>query len=173
MGVSAPISGRFALVDHHRSAVSEQSYGGCYMLVYFGFTHCRVVCPRALTKLSSVLDALGARANRIAALYVTVDPERDTPEVMKAYLEEGYPRFTGLTGTADQIAAARKAFRVFAERKADPQDPDGYAVPHTAIAYLLGPSGQYLAHFTESLDAETIARRLIELLETQDAANHG
>lgn len=172
MGVSATISGRFSLVDHHGRAVSQQSYGDRYMLVYFGFTHCRVVCPRALTKLSSMLDTLGERADRIVALYITVDPERDTPAVMKAYLEASHPRFTGLTGTTNQIAAARASFRVFAERKADMHDPDGYAVPHTSIAYLLAPSGQCLAHFTDSLDAERIAHKVSHLLDAKDAANH-
>lgn len=109
--------------------------------------------------LSDVLDGLGEAAGRVRALYITVDPERDTPEVMKEFLEE-YPRFTGLTGPSDAIEEAKRAFRVFARRKADPDDPDGYAVPHTAITYLIAPDGQYADHFADALPAADVAVRL-------------
>jgi len=128
--------------------------------VYFGFTHCRVVCPRSLAKLSVVLNRLGDAAAAIKPLYITVDPARDTPEVMRGYLERDSPRFTGLTGTDDEIEAAKRSFRVFAERKADAEDPDGYAVPHTAIAYLMGREGEYLAHFTDAVDEDAIVERI-------------
>src|SRR5882762_1597942 len=93
-----PVGGSFQLVDHHGRAVTEASYHGRFALLFFGFTHCCVVCPRALTKLSGVLDALGPLADRVQPLYITVDPERDTPDVMRAFLQ-AYPRFTGLTGS--------------------------------------------------------------------------
>jgi len=112
-------------------------------LVFFGFTHCRIVCPRALGKLCRVLDDLGPLAERVQPLYVTVDPERDTPAVMREFLGRSYPRFTGLTGSPAQIDAAKAAFRVFARRVADPDSPGGYAMPHTAIAYLLDEAGRY------------------------------
>ena len=128
--------------------------------MYFGFTHCRVVCPRSLAKLSVVLNRLGDAAAAIKPLYITVDPARDTPEVMRGYLERDSPRFTGLTGTDDEIEAAKRSFRVFAARKADAEDPDGYAVPHTAIAYLMGREGEYLAHFTDAVDEDAIVERI-------------
>lgn len=109
--------------------------------------------------LSDVLDGLGEAVGQVRALYITVDPERDTPEVMKEFLEE-YPRFTGLTGPSDAIEEAKRAFRVFARRKADPDDPDGYAVPHTAITYLIAPDGQYADHFADALPAADVAVRL-------------
>ena len=167
MGVTNVIGGHFELTNHHGETVRDDNYRGQFMLVYFGFTHCRVVCPRALAKLSSVLDRIGESAKQIEALYVTVDPTRDTPQVMKAYLEAKYPRFTGLTGTVEQIDATKRAFRIFAERKADEEDPDGYSVPHTAIAYLMGPDGSYRAHFPDSLDEETVASRILVNLENQ------
>lgn len=159
------IEGRFALTDHHGNTVTEADYSGRHMLVFFGFTHCKVVCPRALGKLSDVLDRLGDLADEIAPLYITVDPERDSPEVMKAFLEGGYPRFTGLTGTREQCDAAKKAFRVFAEKKPDPDDPEGYDVPHTAFVYLLGRDGEYVAHFGDHLDAEELAAKLRDRIE--------
>ncbi|PBC35074.1 electron transport protein SCO1/SenC [Rhodococcus sp. ACS1] len=154
----------FDLVDHHGNRVTNATYHGKHVLVFFGFTHCQVVCPRALSKLSGVLDTLGPQAARITGLYVTVDPDRDTPEIMKAFLTEHYPRFTGLTGTSDQIDAAKKAFRVFAKRAADPDDPEGYVVPHSAITYVLDPSGTFLTHFTDAVEADEMASRLQALL---------
>lgn len=111
-----------------------------------------------------MLDALGPLAETVAALYVTVDPERDTPAVLRAFLETSHPRFTGLTGSPPQIEEAKRAFRVFARRVADADDPDGYAVPHTAITYLLDPSGRYAAHFPDVLDEGEMVERLRALL---------
>ena len=159
-----PVGGSFQLIDHHSVRVTDETYRGRFVLIFFGFTHCRVVCPRALAKLSAVLERLGPLANHLRALYITVDPERDTPEVMRAFLENAYPRFTGLTGTRTEIDAAKRAFRVFAERRPDPQEPDGYVIPHTAISYLLDPTGQYAAHFTDALDETEVADRLRALV---------
>jgi protein SCO1/2 len=157
------IGGAFRLTDHHGREVTELSYHGKHVLLFFGFTHCRMVCPRALTKLSGVLDSIGELADRVQALYVTVDPERDSPEMMRAFLES-YPRFTGLTGTRAQIDDAKSAFKVFARRAADPLDDAGYSVPHTAIAYLMDSAGSYVTHFPDALDAEEIRERLVRPL---------
>jgi protein SCO1 len=161
---AAPDACAFALTDHHGRDVTDADYRGRFMLVYFGFTHCRAVCPRALTRLSEVLDRLGGRADRIAPLYITVDPARDSPAVMKAYLKERYPRFTGLTGAREQIDEAKRTFRVFAGRAADPDDPSGYATPHTALTYLVGPDGNYVAHFSDAISQDALAARLKELV---------
>jgi protein SCO1/2 len=158
------IEARFSLVDDHGHSVTEIDFRGAFALVFFGFTHCRVVCPRALARLSSLLDRLGPLGDRIQPLYITVDPERDSPDVMRRFLSERAPRFTGLTGSSEQIAAAKAAFRVFAERRADPDDPDGYAVPHTAITYILNPAGECVAHFADALPEEVVLRRLLDLL---------
>lgn len=155
----------FELVDHDGRTVTEASYAGQWLMVYFGFTHCRVVCPRSLGKLSGVLASLPDDvAAMIRPLYISVDPERDRPEVMKRYLADSYPRFTGLTGTAEQIDAAKAAFKVFAERKADPEDPDGYAVPHTSITYLIDPDGGYATHWVETRDPADIVADLTRRL---------
>jgi protein SCO1 len=114
--------------------------------------------------LSDTLSLLDDLAERIQPLYVTVDPARDTPAAMQAYLEPRYPRFTGLTGTPEQTDAAKRTFRVFAERAADPDDPSGYAVPHSALTYLVSPNGQYIAHFPDTLDRDELARRLREIM---------
>jgi protein SCO1/2 len=157
------IDGRFELVDHSGRDVSERTYRGRWMLVFFGFTHCRMVCPRALAKLSDALDRVGDLADEITPLYVTVDPERDTPEVMRDFLADRYPRFVGLTGTPAQIDAAKAAFRVFSRQSHD-EDGDGYLVPHSAMTYLLDPQGGFVHHFVDVADAQEIAVRLEQRL---------
>jgi protein SCO1 len=158
-----PIGGSFSLIDHDGRVVSDETYLGRYALIFFGFTHCRVVCPRALAKLSAVLESLGPLADQIRPIYVTIDPERDTPDAMRSFLQS-YPRFTGLTGSREQIDRVKKAFRVFAQRVDDPAGNGEYAIPHTAIAYLLDPCGRFVSHFTDALSAEEIAVRLKQLM---------
>ena len=160
----APTECSFALTDHHGRDVADVDYRGRFLLVYFGFTHCRVVCPRSLARLSEALSLLDKLADRIEPLYVTVDPARDTPAVMKAYLETQYPRFTGLTGTPDQVDAAKRTFRVFAQCAADPDDPSGYAVPTERSPILVGPDGLHVAHFSDTIDRDELTRRLRELI---------
>jgi protein SCO1/2 len=158
------VPARFELVDHNGDRVTNDTYLGRHALIFFGFTNCKQVCPRALTKLSAVLDELGPEASDIVPLYVTVDPERDSPAVMKAFLAEHFPRFTGLTGSPEEIEQAKAQFRVFAQRKADPDDPEGYVVPHSAITYVLGPSGRFVTHFTDATEPSVMTERLRELL---------
>jgi len=159
-GRPAPITGSFELVDHSGRAVTERSFGDRYLLVFFGFTHCAVVCPRELSKLGSALARLGPLAERIQPLYITVDPSRDDPETMRGYVARYPGGFVGLTGTPEQLAAAKKAFRVFAEPVADAGAPGGYVVPHTAIAYLMAPGGRYQSHLPDALDVDAVVERL-------------
>ncbi len=162
--VGHPVSGRFALLDHDGKDVTEQTYRGRNVVIFFGFTHCTMICPRALGRLSGVLDRLGPLAEKIQPLYITVDPERDSPEVMKRYLATDHPRFTGLTGTEEQIRIAKKSFRVFAAKTSDPHDPDGYLMPHSAFTYVLDPAGRYLTHFTDAVDADELVARLTAII---------
>jgi protein SCO1 len=169
MTMSVMIGGHFSLLDHNGRRVDESTFRGQYVLLFFGFTHCRVVCPRALDRISRALELIGDRANRVQPLYVTVDPERDTAEVMKAFLEKTHPRFLGLTGTRGEIDAMKAAFKVFAARKEDAQEADGYVVPHTAFTFLLDAQGHYLAHFIDAGDAEELAQRLLAHIGTGGA----
>jgi protein SCO1/2 len=163
-----PVSGRFDLVDHFGRAVNEGSFGAKHLLVFFGFSHCAVVCPRELSKLGRALAMLGSLAEQLQALYVSVDPARDTPEVLCQYLKGygwGAGGFLGLTGSQVQVEAAKKCFRVFASRTEDPGAPGGYVISHTAISFLMAPGGGYRTHFAESLDASSVAVRLKALLQ--------
>lgn len=154
----------FKLIDHHGDAVTAASFHGRHALVFFGFTHCRVVCPRALARLAGVLDDLGPLAGRIQPLYVTVDPERDTPERMRVFLET-YPQFTGLTGSRAQVDHARRTFRVFAEKLTDTTAAGGYDIRHTAITYVLDPESRLVDHLLDSVSADEVAVRLRALLD--------
>jgi len=164
MAMLKPLTARFSLIDHHGQPVTQASYAGRYMLVYFGFTHCRMICPRTLKKLSNVLAALGNRASEIVPLYVSIDPDRDTPEVMREFLSNSFPAFTGLTGSREQVEEAKRAFRVFSQVKPNADAPADYEVRHTAFTYLLDPAGEYVSHFVENVGEEELASRMRDLI---------
>lgn len=156
----APIAGSFELIDHFGQTVDERSYGDRHLLIFFGFTHCAVVCPRELDKLGRALDLLGPLVSRLQPLYITVDPARDDPASMRRFLARFPGGFVGLTGSMEQVEAAKKSYRIFAEPVEDLAAPGGYVVPHTAFTYLMGPGGRYETHFAEVLKAEDIAERI-------------
>lgn len=158
------VSGTFDLVDDDGKSVTDSTYHGQWKVVFFGFTHCRMVCPRALKRLSSVLDRIGSLADDVRPLYITVDPERDTPRVMKDFLAEDYPRFTGLTGTRAQIDRAKQSFRVFSTTVSDSDDPDGYQMPHSAFTFVLAPTGAYRTHFTDAVREDELVEQLKAVL---------
>ncbi len=162
-----PIRATYSLTDYDGNPVTEGTYRGRWQLVQFGFTACKVVCPRALAKLTDALDAVEDAVGPppLVPLYITVDPDRDTPAVMKHFLEASYPRFTGLTGSSQQIDDAKDAFKIFTRRRDAPDGSDGYDVQHTAITYLIGPDGLPAHYWPDIAGAETITQDLARLLE--------
>jgi len=141
---AAAIGGPFRLIDQDGRAVSERDFAGEPYLVFFGFTHCPDVCPTTLMELSDVLDKLGGDA-RIGALFITVDPERDTPAELKEYLSSFNPRFKGLTGDSAAIAQVAKSYRVYLKKV--PLDNGDYTMDHTALVYLMDKNGKFVAPF--------------------------
>lgn len=144
------IGGPFALVDQDGRAVTQASFAGRYTLIYFGYTFCPDVCPTDLARNAAALRAFAAadpeRAARVQPIFVTVDPARDTPAIMKAYAANFPPRLIGLTGTAGQVAKASAAYKVFASRAED-KGAAGYTMGHTDITYLMGPRGDPIDFF--------------------------
>lgn len=138
---SAGVGGPFALVNQSGARVSEATYQGGPSLVFFGFTHCPDVCPTTLFEISEVLKLL-PKERKLSALFVTVDPERDTPEKLKDYIASFDSRISGLTGTRTEIDAMLKTFRVYA-RKA-PQENGEYSMDHSAIVYLMDRNGRFV-----------------------------
>jgi len=143
----ALVGGPFELTNQDGKRVKSADFAGKYMLVVFGYTYCPDICPSELQVVSSALDELGPAAERIQPVFVTVDPSRDTPEVMKDYVGNFHPGFVGLTGSEDDVANIAKAYRVY-YRKVDPTGPDiPYLMDHTTLVYLMGPDGDYVTHF--------------------------
>jgi len=143
--VGALVGGPFTLEDGNGRPVTDRDFQGKYMLVYFGYTFCPDVCPTTLNEVANALDRLGPKADRLQAIFITVDPKRDTPAVMKQYAAAFSPRLLGLTGTPEEIAQAAKAYRVYyAEHRTGP-GPNDYSVDHSSILYLMGPDGKFVA----------------------------
>jgi len=155
---SAAIGGPFRLVDQDAKPVSEQDFKGKPFLVFFGFTHCPDICPTALFEMSEVLRKLGPDADHINVLFITVDPERDTPAVLKDYLSSFEPQVRGLTGDPDAIAAAEKTYRVFARKI--PLDGGEYTMDHSAVLYLMNKEGKFVAPFNLKRPPEEAAAEL-------------
>ena len=165
--VQSAIGGPFNLVDHNGKLVTDQIFRGRHMLVYFGYTYCPDVCPTALTDIGSALDMLGDEAKHVTPVFITIDPERDTPEYLREYVQHFHPRLVALTGTVDQVKAAAKAYGVYSAKVyEDPEkkDPDDYLMDHTSVIFLMGPDGNFKQHFGHRIDAETMARRIREIL---------
>jgi protein SCO1/2 len=162
-GMSVPpgvsLGGPFELVDHTGRTVTDRDYRGRFMLIFFGFTHCPDICPTELQVVAEVLEKLGPRANRVAPLFVTIDPERDTPGVLADYVALFDPRLIGLTGSEAQVAAAARAFRVY-YAKATPPGASTYLMDHSSFLYLIGPDGTFRALFRYGTPAEEIARAI-------------
>jgi protein SCO1/2 len=151
----AAVGGPFQLEDQNGKPVSDTDMKGKPFLVFFGFTHCPDICPTTLFDISQVMKSLGPDADRTGALFITVDPERDTPAVLKDYLSNFDPHLRGLTGDRPAIDAAIKAYRVYA-RKVPLQNGD-YTMDHTAVVYLMDKNGNFVAPFDVSRSPEVEA----------------
>ena len=146
---AAGIGGPFSLVDGDGRAVTNASFAGKWMLVYFGYTHCPDVCPTTLDAISQTLKALGPDRN-IRALFITLDPERDTPAVMKDYLSSFDPRIVGLTGPQAEVDKVAHEYRVYAKKV--PTGDGGYSVDHTGVVYLMDGRGDFVESFNPDLE---------------------
>jgi protein SCO1/2 len=160
----ALVGGPFSLIDHTGRRVTDKDFSGRTMLVFFGFTFCPDVCPSGLQVMAAALDKLGARAQAVTPIFITVDPERDTPEQLAAYVRSFHPRLVGLTGSPAEIDAAAKAYRVYAKKVPDPKSSAGYTIDHSAIIYVMGPDGAYRTHFSHATNADAMAERLSKVL---------
>ena len=154
----AAVGGPFHLEDQNGKPVSDQDLKGHPSLVFFGFTHCPDVCPTTLFDMSQLLSKLGPDADRVGAVFITVDPERDTPAVMKDYLSNFDPHLRGLTGDQASINAAIKAYRVYAKKV--PLEGGDYTMDHTAIVYLMDKDGHFVAPFNMKRTTEAEAADL-------------
>jgi len=163
-GTPSLVGGPFTLEDGNGKQVTDRDFRGKYMLVYFGYTFCPDVCPTTLNGVAEALEQLGDKAERLQPIFITVDPKRDTPEVMKRYTAAFSPRLTGLTGTPEQIAKVAREYRVYyAEHRTGPA-PNDFTVDHSSILYLIGPDGKFIAPIRADEAAAQIAADLARLM---------
>ncbi len=159
---AARIGGPFRLIDQDGKVVTDQDMKGKPFLVFFGFTHCPDVCPTTLFDVSQVLHSLGPDANRAGALFITVDPERDTAASLKDYLSSFDPHLRGLTGDPDALAAVAKEYRVYYKKV--PLEGGDYTMDHTAIVYLMDKDGHFVAPFSLKRTPDVAAAELRKYL---------
>ena len=152
------VGGPFQLTDQNGRAVTDRDFKGEPFLVFFGFTNCPDICPTTLFEMSEVFKRLGPDADKTAALFISVDPERDTPDKLKDYVSSFHPRIFGLTGTSEEIATVEKEYRVYA-KKVPLKDGD-YTMDHTAVVYLMDKDGRFVAPFNLKKSADEAAADL-------------
>jgi protein SCO1/2 len=160
--LASAIGGPFQLVDQNGKPFGDSDLRGKWHLVFFGYTNCPDTCPTTLNELSLALDRLGSERDAVGIVLISVDPERDTPEVLKSYVESFDAPITALTGTADEVAQAAKAYRVYYAKH--PRADGGYDMDHSAVIYVMDPEGRLTATFTPDTPADAIAQRLQKLL---------
>ncbi len=160
---TAAIGGPFRLVQGDGRQVTDQSFRGQYLLIYFGYTSCQDVCPTTLASVATALDELGEAASRVQPLFITVDPGHDTPPVVERYVSLFAPkvvRLVGLTGTADEIHKVLGEYRVSSVARHGDADSGRYGVDHSSVLYLVGPDGRYIAPIRADEPAAAMARTI-------------
>ena len=144
----AAIGGPFTLENGSGQTVTDKTFRGKYMLVYFGYTYCPDICPTTLQSIAGAMDALGSKADQIVPVFITVDPWRDTPDVVKRYAAAFSPHLVGLTGTPEQIAKAEQEYHVYAAKHVT--GPNEYSMDHSSVIYLMDKDGRFIAPIEEA-----------------------
>jgi protein SCO1/2 len=166
VSATAAIGGDFTLTDQNGKLVKDAEFRGKLMLVFFGFTHCPEICPTTVSTLSKVMTALGDKADKVAPVFISVDPKRDTPKVMKEYLANFDKRIVGLTGTPQEVKKAADAYKIyFAINKDSKTGEDDYQVDHSTIVYMMDKNGQYVRHFSYNAGEQEITKAILEALK--------
>jgi cytochrome oxidase Cu insertion factor (SCO1/SenC/PrrC family) len=152
------VGGPYTLTDQNGKAVSSADFHGKYQLIYFGYSFCPDVCPTTLGVISQALDKMGVDQNRIVPVFITIDPDRDTPGVLKNYMAAFGPRFVGLTGSQAQITAVEKEYRVYAKKQ--PLAAGGYGMDHSSVIYLMGADGRLVTFYDELISPDQLEKDL-------------
>jgi cytochrome oxidase Cu insertion factor (SCO1/SenC/PrrC family) len=152
------VGGPFRLTDQNGKSVSDADFRGRYMLVYFGYSFCPDVCPTTLAVMAQALEKLGSKASRVVPVFITIDPERDTPKVLADYMKAFGPSFVGLTGNDAAIKDVERKYRVYAVKK--PLEKGNYGVDHSSVLYLMGPDGKLVNFYDEAISPDDLAKEL-------------
>jgi cytochrome oxidase Cu insertion factor (SCO1/SenC/PrrC family) len=159
-----PVGGPFALVDHSGKPTTDAQFRGKLLLVYFGFSFCPDVCPTDLQSIGLAMDRLGKAAESVQPVFVTLDPERDTPQRLASYVASFHPRMIGLTGDPGSVQAAARAYKVYYAKV--PLGERGYTVDHSGYIYLMDRAGQYLGFFPPGTPPDRITDVILPLVST-------
>jgi len=159
--LASAIGGPFHLVDQNGKPFSDADLKGKWHLIFFGYTHCPDTCPTALNEISLALDRLGVKRDEVGVVFITVDPERDTSDVLKSYVQSFDAPIVALTGSPQDVAQAAKAYRVFYAKH--PRANGDYDMDHSAVIYVMNPEGRFTATFTPDSSADAIVQRLHKL----------
>jgi cytochrome oxidase Cu insertion factor (SCO1/SenC/PrrC family) len=156
------VGGPFTLIDHAGKTRTDADFRGKFLLVYFGYTYCPDICPNDLAQISQAIDRLGAAGEDVQPLFISVDPERDTPSVLAQYVAMFHPRLIGLTGTPEQVRAVADSYKAY-YAKYLPRDGSVYLIDHTGLTYLMGRSGEFLGFFPPGTSSD----RMVEIIRQQ------
>jgi cytochrome oxidase Cu insertion factor (SCO1/SenC/PrrC family) len=162
----ALIGGPFTLTNQKGERVTDATFRGKYMLVSFGYTSCPDVCPAELQLMANAVDLLGANAEKITPIFITVDPERDTVQQIGSYVENFSPRMVGLTGTPEEVKEAASAYRVYYAKAEGASTASGYLMDHSTFIYLMDPQGQYVTHFAYGTTREKLAEAIAKAMRS-------
>ncbi len=161
---TAQIGGPFSLTDTGGARVTDKDFAGKPMLVFFGFTNCPSICPTGLQVITAALDKLGDKAKSLTPVFITLDPERDTPAKLGAYMKNFHSSIRSLSGSADDVTVAVKAYKVYAKKVSDQAQPNSYTIDHTSFVYLMDANGKYLKHFPHSVEPDKLAAEIAAVL---------
>jgi protein SCO1/2 len=156
----AAFSAEFELTDHQGVTRTDEDFSGQWLLVFFGFTNCPDVCPTTLAEVAAIMDGLGAGATEVQPLFISIDPERDTPDALADFVPRFDAGIVGLTGTAEQIERTADSFHIYYEKIQEAAAPDGYTMGHSSQLLLFDPSGDYEISWTYGTPAEEILSEL-------------
>jgi protein SCO1 len=165
---SVTIGGPFSLTAPDGTTVTDQTYRGKWLLVYFGYTFCPNTCPTTLLEIAAALKRLGPDAAKVQPIFITVDPKRDTPDVLAKYLQSFDPRIVGLTGTPAQIAAVAKEYGVYYVPHQSGEGANDYLIDHSTYLYVMDPQGQFVQAFDADTPADRVADDLLHLMKPQE-----
>ena len=158
-------SGGFELTDHNGKSRSSNDFRGRFMMIFFGYTYCPTICPTNLQHMAQALDLLGKKADKVQPLFITIDPGRDTPEVLKDYVANFGTKILGLTGSEAQIRGVARSYRVHRRKVVpDGSDPEDYLVDHSSLTLLIGPDGKFRTLFPHDTTGQVMAKRMEKYL---------
>ncbi len=162
--VDTTARGPFSLIDQMGKPVTDEDFRGKFMLVFFGYTFCPDVCPMDLQIIAKAMDEMGQAGDRVQPIFISIDPARDTPEIIAEYARHFHPRLIGLTGSSRQTATAAWNYGAASMKIIHEDHPEEYTVNHSALTYLLGPDGRFVAAFEHNTDYQAMARGILQHL---------